>query len=135
MSGMLTVLPAVQRLSPRIIRVLGCNPGLMTLQGTNTYIIGTGPESVPCQGQASNSNNVIKSMRYFVKTVIESDLLYCFSRVLVDAGERDNSAYISSLVGVLKQYEVQLAHIIITHWHHDHIGGLCDVLTATNSML
>lgn len=44
MALQLVPLPEVERLSPICIRILGGNPSKFTLQGTNTYLIGSGPK-------------------------------------------------------------------------------------------
>jgi len=42
----LPVLGHIDDVSPRIIRVNAGNPGHMQLQGTNTYIVGTGKKRI-----------------------------------------------------------------------------------------
>ena len=39
-------LPNLEQITPRVLRVLGQNPGKFTLQGTNTFVIGTGASRI-----------------------------------------------------------------------------------------
>lgn len=46
MTSPLPELPAISHLSPNIIRILAGNPSKFTLQGTNTYLVGTGAKRI-----------------------------------------------------------------------------------------
>ncbi|KAI1760920.1 Metallo-hydrolase/oxidoreductase [Hypoxylon sp. FL1150] len=92
MASQLVHLPEVEQLSPACIRILGGNPSKFTLQGTNTYLVGTGS-----------------------------------NRVLIDTGEGKPS-WIDALKRTLDQEKATIQSALITHWHHDHTGGISQLL-------
>lgn len=49
-------------------------------------------------------------------------------RVLFDSGHPCIPEYISLLKNALKEHDCVLNHIIVSHWHLDHIGGVPDIL-------
>ncbi|KAK7995714.1 hypothetical protein PG990_014487 [Apiospora arundinis] len=83
----------VEQISPRVVRVLGQNPGKFTLQGTNTYIVGTGGK-----------------------------------RLIIDTaqGIPDWAEIISE---TLADGDYSLSHVLLTHWHGDHTGGVPDLIS------
>lgn len=48
-------------------------------------------------------------------------------RLLIDTGEPDKPDYISLLKETLGNLKTRLEHVLITHWHYDHIGGVKEV--------
>ena len=95
----LIALPAVRKLSSLVVTVLGMNPGRMTLQGTNTYLVGSGS-----------------------------------SRILIDTGA-GKAEYLDHLKGALASAGVKrLSHVLLSHHHADHVGGLQDVLALAARM-
>ncbi|KAK4173439.1 putative metallo-beta-lactamase domain protein [Triangularia setosa] len=87
-------LPEVTSLTPSVIRILAGNPSKFTLQGTNTYLVGSGQ-----------------------------------NRILIDTGEGKPS-WITTLKSTLSSSSSTISECIITHWHHDHVGGIPDLLSA-----
>lgn len=49
MTTNLTPLESISWLSPNVCRILGQNPGSFTLQGTNSYLVGSGKKYIKKQ--------------------------------------------------------------------------------------
>lgn len=56
-----------------------------------------------------------------------------YRRILIDTGDSNNPEYIKNLQKTMAKYNFQFNHIIITHWHSDHIGGVTNVLDMINN--
>ncbi|PHH90410.1 hypothetical protein CDD83_3784 [Cordyceps sp. RAO-2017] len=95
LTGQEAMLPTVldmKHVTERVIRILGGNPGPMRLQGTNTYLVGTGR-----------------------------------CRILVDTGQGE-PCWIKKVVRLLAERQLEISHVLLTHWHDDHVGGVPDLV-------
>ncbi|RAL12386.1 metallo-beta-lactamase type thioesterase tpcB [Aspergillus homomorphus CBS 101889] len=94
----LPIFPDVEQISPRVLRVLGQNAGKFTLQGTNTYIVGTGHQ-----------------------------------RLIIDTGQ-GIPEWADLISSTLADAGIELSHVLLTHWHGDHTGGVPDLLRLYPSL-
>lgn len=61
-------------------------------------------------------------------------MAYIFRRILLDTGDKDVPEYQKHLAEVVQSEKVDIEHIVVTHWHHDHIGGVENLYGTIASM-
>jgi ribonuclease/clavin/mitogillin len=110
MTSKLPPLDSITRLSPRVIRILGQNPGKFTLQGSNTYLLGTGPSRI-----LIDAGQAIPSWIELVKQTLVAEKAH-IRDVLITHWHPDHVGGIPDLVElnprlkVWKQEEVEMSH-------------------------
>lgn len=78
MTEVLQEIPHFTKLTKNVVRILGLNPSSFTLQGTNTYLIGTGPRKLLLDtgdGKIEYIHLLVDSLKKLGENVIISDIL------------------------------------------------------------
>ncbi|KAI9019466.1 beta-lactamase-like protein [Phycomyces nitens] len=94
MTEALVSLPTFGRLSERVWRVLGLNPGKFTLQGTNTYLVGKGPQKILIDS-GQGMPNYIKLLEDSLKSISPDAYI---SDVLLTHGHHDHCGGVDGLL-------------------------------------
>ncbi|PWY82658.1 metallo-beta-lactamase domain protein [Aspergillus eucalypticola CBS 122712] len=102
-------LPEVQQVTERVMRILGGNPGRMQLQGTNTYLVGTG------------------KFRILIDT---GQVVHLYLPAMnTSNAEQGEASWIEALKEQLESNGLEISHVLLTHWHGDHTGGVPDLIS------
>ncbi len=53
-----------------------------------------------------------------------------YSRILIDTGDGEQPEYFANLNKALEEEQkgARIASVLLTHWHHDHVGGVNHIL-------
>merc|ERR1712166_1364719 len=103
--------PLIERLSERVINVLGMNPAPYTLNGTNCYLVGTGPKRI----LIDTGNPAL------------SEMMFNFG------GPDSHVEFLKNLVNICKEENCEIELILVTHLHFDHFGGVRGMLDLLES--
>ncbi|WFD22424.1 hypothetical protein MEQU1_001094 [Malassezia equina] len=135
-SNKLDRMASVTRLNRRAVRILGQNPSSFTLQGmsvvliagTNTYLI-----MPPCDWNFEDRTTLLPAMLVDTGDAIEDYVPY-LEQVL-----RGNLSMLDEGNGPVRialtdMYVDPLTPSILTHWHHDHVGGVPFVLRMLDKL-
>ncbi|WFD32377.1 hypothetical protein MSPP1_003422 [Malassezia sp. CBS 17886] len=105
----------ITRLSTRCVRILGQNPSKFTLNGTNTYLL-----TPPCDWNWPARSQPLPAILVDTGDVREdyAEFLECVLR----------GGLIKTPGALQERVQIVITDIILTHWHHDHVGGVPFVL-------
>ncbi|XP_075245868.1 endoribonuclease LACTB2-like [Convolutriloba macropyga] len=99
----LTALENVSVLSSRVIRILAQNPGVGPLQGTNTYLIGTGANRILIDSGDHPNVNPAANIEKYHQLLNEK----------------------------LTSVNCKIDTLLLTHWHSDHTGGVEGIIKSS----
>lgn len=116
------------RLSSRVVRILGQNPGPYTLSGTNTYLI-----SAPSRNSHAASTSSLSRPSILIDTGEGTDeYVPLLERALKGATDAEHVS--AGTEGHGEELKSWVSDIILTHKHHDHVGGLKSVLSLLSKL-
>ncbi|OJD14370.1 hypothetical protein AJ78_05275 [Emergomyces pasteurianus Ep9510] len=123
MAVQLPHLPDIERLSDRVIRILGGNPGKVLF---HTFLLPSGdlhskasPTAPRSPSLFSNIDKLLGTNTYLIGQGHE--------RLLIDTGE-GCPVWSENLKSTLENENATIKTTLLTHWHPDHIRGVPDLL-------
>lgn len=124
---------SVEKLSPRVVRVLGQNPGKV---GDSGLSLPSWPSALAQACFVIYLEFLHSSRRKLMDLLsnqftLQGTNTYIIgmgsSRLIIDTGQ-GISAWIEIISKTLEELDVCLVHVLLTHWHGDHTGGVPDLI-------
>lgn len=124
---------SVEKLSPRVVRVLGQNPGKV---GDSALSLPSWPSALAQACFVIYLEFLHSSRRKLMDLLLDQFTLqgtntYIIgmgsSRLIIDTGQ-GIPAWADTISKTLKELDIRLTHVLLTHWHGDHTGGFPDLI-------